>query len=507
MHHAIQRSRLRARAVLVGSFALAGLLTACAGGAGPRPPEPEAPGRLTLEPGDRILVLAPHPDDEVLCCGGVLQEAVARGLPVRVVFLTYGDSNEWSFLAYRKRPEVTPRAARALGEVRRREALAAADRLGVPRDRLTFLGYPDHGTLSILLSHWGKRPPYRGPLTRARAVPYATALRPGAPYEGEQVLADLESVLRNFRPTKVFLPHPADHHPDHAALYLFARVALWDLAEGGDGAAAATTTLQPYLVHFPGWPRPAGGHPELALDPPRALAAVGRWRRFPLTEEQERVKSEALRAHRTQYGYSARRLLPFVRTNELFGNLPTVVLDAGDAPVLRDEEGRAEDALEVPEDLLGAVADHFVGLESLRPELGGDRLRLSVRLDQPLRGPARLDLFLLGYRAGRPFAAMPKLDVRVGEAAVSVFDRGVRRGSGDVEVRREDDGQEILVDVPRAALGDPDRCLLGAETSSDLLPLDRVSWRVLELPPPAPAPGSDPASESVGSTDLRPRVL
>ena len=35
-----------------------------------------------------------------------------RGLPARVVFLTYGDSNEWSFLAYRKRPVILPQAVR-----------------------------------------------------------------------------------------------------------------------------------------------------------------------------------------------------------------------------------------------------------------------------------------------------------------------------------------------------------------------------------------------------------
>lgn len=459
----------------------AALLGCCACGAlaDPRPPEPAAPSRLELEPGDRLLVLAPHPDDEVLCCGALLQQAVARGLPVRVVFLTYGDSNEWSFLAYRKRLEVTPRAARGLGEVRRREALAAADRLGVPRDRLTFLGYPDHGAMAILLSHWGGRPPYRGPLTRARAVPYATALHPDAPYEGEHLLADLEEVIREARPTKVFAPHPADHHPDHAALYLFARVALWDLAK------EVPATLQPYLVHFPGWPRPAGAHLDRPLDPPRPLSTVGDWRRLAVTPAEERAEVEALRAHRTQWALSARRLLAFVRTDELFGNLAPLELGAGEAPVLLDDESRIEDALEVPEEILGEATGLFVDLERLRPSLEGDLLRVEVRLDRALRGPSRLDLLLIGYRSGRPFAGLPKLDVRVGPDAFSVFDRGTRRRSAGaaapIRVRRGGDGRQITVDLPRAALGDPDRCLLGAQTSGGLLPLDRVTWRVLRF--------------------------
>jgi len=44
-----------------------------------------------LEPSHRLLIVAPHPDDEVLGCGGLIAEAVRRGALVRVVFLTSGD--------------------------------------------------------------------------------------------------------------------------------------------------------------------------------------------------------------------------------------------------------------------------------------------------------------------------------------------------------------------------------------------------------------------------------
>jgi LmbE family N-acetylglucosaminyl deacetylase len=209
---------------------------------------PATAGPVALQDSDRVLVLAPHPDDEVLGAGGVLREAARRGLPVRVVFLTHGDSNEWSFLAYRKRPVLTPAGALAMGAIRHQEALAAAAVLGVPAQDLIFLGYPDFGTLDIWRSHWGSRLPARGRLTRARAVPYANAFRPGAPYKGEAILADLETILRDFRPTQIFVSHPADHHPDHAALYLFTRVALWDLQR------EMAATVHPFLVHFPGWP-------------------------------------------------------------------------------------------------------------------------------------------------------------------------------------------------------------------------------------------------------------
>ncbi len=102
---------------------------------------------------DRLLILAPHPDDEVLGCGGIIQKAVAMGVPLRIVFFTYGDNNQWSFLLYRGHPVILPGAIRQMGLVRHDEALAAAALLGVPKDRLTFLGYPDFCTLQVWKDH------------------------------------------------------------------------------------------------------------------------------------------------------------------------------------------------------------------------------------------------------------------------------------------------------------------------------------------------------------------
>jgi len=44
------------------------------------------------EDSERILILAPHPDDETLGCGGTIQKALLQGKTVKVVFLTSGDS-------------------------------------------------------------------------------------------------------------------------------------------------------------------------------------------------------------------------------------------------------------------------------------------------------------------------------------------------------------------------------------------------------------------------------
>ena len=126
---------------------------------------------IQLSPKDRILVLAPHPDDEVLGAGGVTQKAISLKLPVKIVFFTYGDSNQWSFLVYRKHPVFMPGAVETMGLVRKDEALAASSILGVDSKDLIFLGYPDFGTLNIWYEHWNKRAAYRTMLTWVNHVP------------------------------------------------------------------------------------------------------------------------------------------------------------------------------------------------------------------------------------------------------------------------------------------------------------------------------------------------
>ena len=105
--------------------------------------------------GDRpILVLAPHPDDESLGCGGLIAHACARGHPIHVAIMTDGAASHPGSTTW---PPPRLRALRA-AEVRSATAL-----LGLPPERLLFLGAPD-GTaphdgaafeqLAIRLGEW-----------------------------------------------------------------------------------------------------------------------------------------------------------------------------------------------------------------------------------------------------------------------------------------------------------------------------------------------------------------
>jgi len=434
--------------------------------------EPSIMGSVTLLPTDRVLVLAPHPDDEVLGAGGVIQEAVSKALPIKIVFLTYGDSNQWSFFLYRKHPVVWPAAVENMGLIRHDEAVDASRILGVPPQNLIFLGYPDFGTLNIWYYHWNQRPAYRSLMTRVTAVPYKDAYRFGAPYKGEEIVSDLRAILRDFKPTKIFVSHPADHNGDHLALYLYLRVALWD--EGMDG----NVQLYPYLIHYLTWPKPKGFHPEKDLTPPEALASDEVWKQYHLSASQIENKKKALQAHKTQYFSSRNYLLSFVKFNELFGDISPLKLHLNENIAVISGEKKLT-TMELPDELNEQERAAFVGVDwkSLRWEPGN--LVVTIGLSKPMAQDVQASIYFFGYNNKIAFGQMPKINVRLGVLSYSVYDQNKRLDQGVVQVSRTPN--DVTITVPLKLLGDPQKILTSARTSLGNFPLDNASWVVVEL--------------------------
>ena len=82
----------------------------------------------------RLVVIAPHPDDEVLACGGLLAMRAAQAGKVLIVAVTDGEASHGGS----SRP-----AAEALAERRRSERLTGLHRLGLPNASLVRCGLPD----------------------------------------------------------------------------------------------------------------------------------------------------------------------------------------------------------------------------------------------------------------------------------------------------------------------------------------------------------------------------
>ncbi len=398
---------------------------------------------------DRILILAPHPDDEIMAAGGVIQKALKTKAKVKVLFLTNGDHNEPAFIVYEKRLTIRQGEFIHMGQVRRKESLDALNKLGLAEKDCIFLGYPDYGTMEILLKYWGTTRPFKYILTRISKVPYSTCLSPGAPYVGENILNDMKKIIKDFKPTKIFVSSPIDVNRDHRSLYLFLRIALWDL-EG----EIAKPEVYPYLVHVKGWPEPRGYHPDLELLPPDLLKGDEiSWQRLCLTDEEVKMKRDAMEYYKSENEYNPVYLFTFARKNELVGDFSVIKLSkdgawrgAGTALAY----GRRGD-------------DLFV------------RLALKNKLDKNLG----ISIFLLGYRKDSEFSKMPKLVIDIGINGLFVKNGRQRINGGKVQLTQ--DGKLLNIKVPLSLLNDPVYILACTKAGNMVLPFENTAWRIIQF--------------------------
>ncbi len=217
---------------------------------------------------DRVLVVAPHPDDESLGAGGLLQRAVAARAAIRVVFLTNGDNNVWAQRFVEHRVAVGPADKARWGARRQKEALCALDHLGVPAKDALFLGFHDCGTTALLMKN---DPAYR---------------------------AAIDSSILAWRPTLLVLPSPDDLHPDHNAAWVITHLEYRRL-----DAPPPPLELD-YLVH-------TNGRPYV----PRRVELA-------LTPREKEAQLEAIQCHATQMALGRKRFSAYARDVETFEPRP-----------------------------------------------------------------------------------------------------------------------------------------------------------------------------------------
>lgn len=418
---------------------------------------PSMPRPVRLNPARRLLVIAPHPDDETLGCGGVIARAARDGVPVAVVFVTQGDGSRATAAREFKRLQPRPAQLIAMGRMRQEEARAALTALGVSGDALHFLGYPDGGIDELWRTHWGEAQPYRSPFTQTDHNPYPNSETPEAPYCGEALLRDLRALLVRLRPTEVYVTDPLDTHGDHWATHAFTVAALEGLGQ--------RPRLWTYLIHRDGglaetlkfsWPAPIGLHPQEPLTPPRQLLATNtRWQQEAMSPDLVEQKLRAIHCYRSQLGPYEKFMLSFARTNELFGTTDPA---AATAPLIVDsaQDGFARDL--VPAGDVQSV--------DVRPV--GDELQIDLALFGRPSPRVRYEVELTGVTAERvvrevvvlPSTACP-----------------------------EDDTHALRVVVPRARVR-AEALLVVARTRLGKIKLDQTALRVARMPPAAAGIGA-----------------
>lgn len=427
-------------------------------------PAPAGEQVLSFGPADRVLVIAPHPDDETLGLGGLLQRAKASGAATRVLYVTNGESNEVASLFYQKRPLLWRSDFVKSGITRKKEALEAMALLGSGPEELVFFGYPDGGMLNLWTKHWGAAAlPFRSLFTRLGRVPYKDNFSAGRVFKGEEVLRDFERVLVSFQPTLVFVTAPFDLNPDHQAAYLFADTALRNLRDGGLALAPA---FYVYLVHAHRWPEPKKHLPQEPLPVPAHIDWGARvdWKKFPLTADEVKKKGEAILRYKSQLAYKKYFLLAFARRNELYAQYPAQRIPSFAAV--------ADEKAPFPEG--PGPGEVFYGI------FGGE-LWMAVPLTSAPDEMGVLSSYVFGYRRGFLFSDMPKLTLRLFGKRLFAYD-GARPFYDRRLVYRLEKGR-LLVRLPLDLLKDPEVLFVSTRNAKEDLSLDFGAWRTLEVAP------------------------
>jgi len=328
------------RAALVLGFALA--FGGCSA-------KDDAVASLEILQNERLLVIAPHPDDETLGAGGLVQVVLARRGSVRVVTVTAGDGYVEAVEMATGKLHPRPAEFIAYGEERVQELRAAVHILSQGRARVEDLGFPDGGLSALLNEYWSRAHPERSATTGESKVYLPRAPDWGAAYDGAELKRLLVKIIRETNPTVVAIPDPLDRHPDHSATGLFSILALdeWARETGrleqkeAHSADTRLPRLLAYLVHWPHWPPgwEAGSaaplYPHAApLELPPDLPERG-YRRvmLPLTLAEVDRKAAALRKHATQQVVMGAFLASFERRTEPFSELSSHDLETVDSSV------------------------------------------------------------------------------------------------------------------------------------------------------------------------------
>jgi len=249
----------------------------------------------------RLLVVAPHPDDEVLTSGGLIQWVLGNGGQVKIVFLTSGDGSRATIVQDTRKVNLSPNEFISLGEERMKEASKSTQILGVRESDVVFLGFPDEGLDKTYHRHFYPADGnYASATTKVDHVPYLGVLHPSQAYLGQNLEDDLKEAIISFSPTMVVTTHALDSHPDHKIAFLMTEEVKKELA--------ANWLILGSLVHFKSYPA-GGGY----LFPPKKLFGSD-WISLELTAAERDKKKAAFEAHGSQYSKVQDRVL-FERLN------------------------------------------------------------------------------------------------------------------------------------------------------------------------------------------------
>ncbi len=279
--------------------------------------------------GATILVVSPHPDDDLLAASGVTRQAVEKGERVIVVYVTNGDIN-----------------GAQTGYQRQAEAVQGQAFLSNAEDNLIFLGYPDAYLATLYSNYPGKKDQFKTPL--GQSVTYGSRglgrsdyhfykFGSRAAYNLYNMVMDLTRIITDYTPDHIIAPSQFDQHADHSTTA--ALVGLAVTAARGK-LKSYSPTVHKYGIHWDNWPEPMDPA-RYFTEPPGLVNTPLLWSAresidvpsaMQSLNPQENSKYVAISAHATQGGASG-WLGRFVHKDEVFW-IDTTLGGTNHAPVV-----------------------------------------------------------------------------------------------------------------------------------------------------------------------------
>jgi len=230
-----------------------------------------------------IMVFAPHPDDEAFGCAGLIYTGVHKGKKVKVVVVTNGEGSEdGTERFYGRKPSTQDFID--IGYVRQKETIAAMKLLGLESEDVIFLGYPDNGLSAMISSdEYTVDKPYKSESTQFDRVNHENSRSMGAPFCKENLYVDIESVLKEFRPGRVYVSHPRDSHGDHKA--------CGEIVHGIAGEFIEPGNVFGYMIARSGVPSPKR----------RSISkSTGQLTEVHLDEQVRKIKEKCVKLYKSQ---------------------------------------------------------------------------------------------------------------------------------------------------------------------------------------------------------------
>lgn len=422
---------------------------------------------------DRVLIFAPHSDDEAIGAANLIKKSIQNGAKVKVVIATNGDG--FVRAVAMESININPKPADYIryGYNRQMESLKALESLGVKSENVIFLGYPDGGISKMWRTNWMNSKPYISSYTKTNKSPYNNSYNSNAIYSGVNLYKDIVKIVEDFKPTHVVYPHSNDKHPDHWGLNAFVKYSMKCINYKPEHEWL-------YLVHRGNWPTPLRRNRSIFLVPPMSIYNTGTsWLSVSMTNKDIEDKAKLFRQYKSQKKRIGFLMAAFERKNELFGEYDNAALAKNlnhDSEIKLNRDNSI--IIDPHHDSLKLEVDTASDIRELHAELSKEsNLHVFVLLSKKADQITSYYLNMIFIKDGR---ASPLNLVIKGKAI-----RALKQRESSIEnidgIQLEVKKQILHITIPKDRIGSFSSFFMNAESSFNSFYMDRTAWRMVDV--------------------------